>query len=197
LRHETGELLWDVGAPTRGYGEVRAARQTAQGIELLVNAIAYTHDLRDRHLQIRLNRLGHIVSVKDLGSLGTNQFQFSDNGGVIGEMLVSGERQIFTFDARGNAGVIGPVLPADVRLIARTGRWLVFDNEAGRHLFMSLDGRLLGFPDGIEIPDRSEIVRFDTIDGRPVEWLLRQRCADRATSFDCRAYELTLLRVAF
>lgn len=201
LRKSDGSFVWDTGAPSRGYGEARSARETEQGFELLVDAIAYTRDYRDRRLLIKLNRAGRIVSTVDLGSLGTDQFQFADDGGLIAVRRIGTGIgtvwQLMSIDAQGNARMVEPALPDDARLIGQAGKWLAFDNDIGRQWFMSLDGERIGFGNGLAIPPGSEIVRFEIVDGRPVEWLLQQSCRRRSAEFDCIGYDLTLLRVTF
>lgn len=195
LRKGDGSFVWDAGAPSRGYGEVRSARETAEGIELLVDAIAFTRDYRDRRLLIKLNRAGRIVSTLDLGSLSTDQFQFAADGGLLAIRDTGTKRQLALLDAQGNARILDPALPDDTRLIGQAGRWLVFDNDAGRQWFVALDGERIG--KGFAIPPGSEILRFELVDGRPVEWLLQQSCRRRSAEFDCIGYQLTLQRVTF
>lgn len=196
LRGAEGDFLWDAGAPRRGFGEAQDLRETATGLEVLVNAIAYTVDFRDRHLLIRLGRTGHILGVEDLGSLGASEMAFV---GADRMMVAAEEDGDYVVRLRGPGKAVLELgrLPRETHFDSQAGPYLVFVSLGGTRWFLPVDESAPPlFPDGIEGPPVDGRYVIDA-NGRPVQYALQQKCLEERDQGECRRLELTLARIEF
>lgn len=195
LRGADGTFLWDAGAPRRGYGEAQDMRETATGLEVLVNAIAYTADYRDRHLLVRLSRTGRIMSIDDLGSLGASEIAFV---GADRLMVAVEEGDDYVVRLRGPGSATRQLarLPRESHFDSQAGRFLVFVGLDGRRWFLDVDGQPQGADDGIDAPPVDGRYVVDAR-GRPAQYVLQQKCLDEPSPGQCRRLELSLVRLDF
>lgn len=197
LRGANGKWLWDTGMPTRGYGEVRDARVTANGVELLIYAIAYTRDYRDRYQLVRLDRQGRLASRLDLGSPGDASFWLAGKSGLIVGARRAERLELSLRDDKGVARRFGPDLPEKLSLFDQIGPWLALSNDARRVWLVSTEGGQIGFPAGLAGADADGLLMLNTAGTRPVKMMVQRKCLEPAAQSRCRRYELALVRIEF
>jgi hypothetical protein len=174
---------------------VHAAREVPGGIELLIQAIAYTPDYRDRHLLVRLDRSGRIVSITDLMPLSGHEAALVDADKLLLVTPADDQRSVVLRDGSGKTRELAR-FSAGTSLVDQVGPWLVFVDMTSRHWFMSADGRRLGPPEGIDGPPVEGRYALDA-NGRPAKYILQQKCTDEPAQGECRRLELSLTKVEF